>query len=51
MHRTARKRLAGKLLRYPSGDAALTIARIPARIASGKSGQVAATAVLIRRVR
>ena len=51
MHRTARKRLAGELLRYRSGEAALTIATMPARIASGNSGHAAATASLSCPVR
>ena len=39
LHRTARKRSAGELLRYRSGDAALAIARMPTRITSGPDGQ------------
>jgi hypothetical protein len=39
LHRTARNRSAGELLRYRSGDAALAIARMPTRITSGPDGQ------------
>ena len=49
MHRTARKRLAGELLRYRSGDAALTIATMPAFRAPGSSDHAATTAAISPR--